>query len=51
LLGARLDFRVGQGAEWMVDDHRNEVAHAERVPLHLCFMQELSGDDNRCRPA
>jgi len=51
LLGARFDFRVGQGAERMIDDHRNEVAHAERMALNPRLVQELGGDDDRCRPA
>ena len=51
LLGARLDLHLGQGAERMIDNHRGEIAHAERVALHLRLVQELGGDDDCCRPA
>ena len=51
LFGARLDLRFGQGAEGMIDNHRDKVAHAERVALHLRLVQKLCGDDDRCRPA
>ena len=51
LFGTRRDLGFGQGAERMVDNHRGEIVHAERTALHLCLVQELGGDDNRCRPA
>jgi hypothetical protein len=51
LLGTRRDLGLGQGAERMIDNHGDEIAHAERVALHLRFVQELGGDDDRCRPA
>ena len=51
LLGARFDLGIGQGAERMVDDHGDEIAHAQGVALHLRLVQELGGDDNRGRPA
>jgi len=35
----------------MVDNHRGEVVHTERLALHLRLVQELGGDDNCCRPA
>ena len=35
----------------MVDNHQGEIVHAERMALRLCLVQELGGDDNRCRPA
>ena len=35
----------------MVDNHRGEIAHAERMALHFCLVQKLDGDDNGCRPA
>jgi hypothetical protein len=35
----------------MVDNDRGEIAHAERMALHLCLVQELGSDDNRGRPA
>lgn len=50
LLRALLDLFLGQSAERVVDYDRGEVAHAERVALHLCLVQELRGDDN-CRGA
>jgi len=28
LLSTRFDLGLGQGAEWMIDDHRGEIAHA-----------------------
>ena len=51
LLGARLDLRLGQGAERMIDNCGGKIAHAERIALHFCLVQELGGDDDRCRPA
>ena len=48
---ARFDLGIGQRAERMVDNHGGEVAHAERIALHLRLVQELGGDDNRGRPA
>jgi hypothetical protein len=51
LFGARLDHRFGQGAEGMIDNHRDKVAHAERVALHLRLVQKLCGDNDRGRPA
>jgi hypothetical protein len=51
LLRAALDLRLGQGAERVVDDHRDEVGHAERVALHLGLVQELGRDDDRGRAA
>jgi hypothetical protein len=51
LFGAHFDFRFGQGAERMIDNHRSEVMHAERVTLHFGFVQELGGDDDRGWPA
>ena len=47
----RVDFLVGQGAERVVDDDRREIGHAERVALHLRFVQEFGRDDDRRRPA
>src|SRR6266853_4697090 len=51
LFGARLDLRLGQGAERMIDHHWGEVAHAERIALHLRLVQKLGGDDDRGRSA
>ena len=51
LFGARFDLRLGQSAERMVDNHRDEIAHAQRVALRLGLVQELGGDDDRRRPA
>jgi hypothetical protein len=34
----------------MVDHHRREVGHAERVALHVGFVDELGGHDHRDRP-
>jgi hypothetical protein len=51
LLGARFDLGIGQGAERVVDDHRDQIAHTEGVALHLRLVQKLGGDDNRGRPA
>src|SRR5215469_1854393 len=33
----------------MVDHDRHKVAHAERIALDLCLMQEFGRDDDRCR--
>ena len=46
LLRALLDFLVGQGAERVLDHDQSEIAHAERIALHLRLVQELRGDDN-----
>jgi hypothetical protein len=35
----------------MIDNDRHKIAHAERVALHLRFVQKLGGDNDRCRPA
>jgi hypothetical protein len=35
----------------MVDHHRREVGHAERIALHVGFMDELGGHHHRDRPA
>jgi hypothetical protein len=51
LLGTPVDFRVGQGAERVVDDNRYQIGHAERRTLHLRFVQEFGGDDDRRRAA
>jgi hypothetical protein len=51
LFGTRLDFSLGQGAKRMIDNHRGKIVHAERVTLHFCFVQKLSGDDDRGRSA
>jgi hypothetical protein len=51
LLGTRRDLGLGQSAERMIDNHRGEIAHAERLALHLCLVPKLGGDDDRCRPA
>jgi hypothetical protein len=50
LLRALLDLFLGQSAERVVNYDRGEVAHAERVALHLCLVQEFRSDDN-CRGA
>jgi len=47
----RLDFSFGQGAERVVDNHRGQIAHAQRVALYLRFVQKLGGDNDRGRPA
>ena len=48
---APLDLRLGQGAERVVDDDREEAGHAERIALHLGLVQEFGGDDDRGRAA
>ena len=50
LLRALLDLLIGQSAERVVNYDRDEIAHAERVALHLCLVQEFRSDDN-CRGA
>jgi len=33
----------------MIDNNRRKIAHAECVALHLGFVKELGGDDDRRR--
>jgi hypothetical protein len=35
----------------MVDNHRGEIVHAQRVALRLRFVQKLGRDNHRGRPA
>jgi hypothetical protein len=51
LCGAGFDLGLGQGAERVLDDHRNEITHAEGIALQLGLALELGGDDDRCRAA
>ena len=51
LFGAGFDLGLGQGAERVLDDHRDEIAHAEGVALQLRLALELGGDDDRARAA
>jgi hypothetical protein len=46
-----IDLFIGQCTDWVVDNHGSEIVHAERVALHLRFVQEFGGDDDRCRAA
>lgn len=46
MLRALLDFLLGKGAERVLDHDWGEIAHAERIALHLRLVQELRGDDN-----
>jgi len=48
LFGTGFDFH-GRGAQWMIDNNRRKIAHAGRVALHLGFVKELGGDDDRRR--
>lgn len=51
LCGARFDLGLGQCAERVVDDHREQIAHAEGIALQLGLALELGGDDDRRRAA
>jgi len=51
LLRPPLNLRVGQCAERMFDDDRQEVCHAERVALHFGFVQKLGCHDDCGRAA
>jgi hypothetical protein len=50
-IGAALDFGLGQGAERVLDDDRQQIWHAERVALHLGLVPKFAGDDDRRRAA
>jgi hypothetical protein len=50
-LRAPLDLLVGQSAERVFDNYEGELLYAERVALHLRLVQELGGNDDRCRAA
>jgi hypothetical protein len=50
LLRALVDLLVGQSAERVFDNDRGEIAHTERIALHLRLVQEFRCDDN-CRGA
>ena len=51
LVGALVDFGVGERAERMVDDHRGEIRHAEGLALHQRFVQKFAGNNDRGRAA
>ena len=42
---------IGQCAERVFDHDRNKLGHAERVALHLCFVQKFDCHDDCGRAA
>ena len=51
MFGARFDLRFGQRAERVIDNRRDKIAHTERIALYFRLVEELGGDNDRCRPA
>ena len=35
----------------MIDNRRDKIAHTERIALYFRLVEELGGDNDRCRPA
>jgi hypothetical protein len=50
-LGARIDLRLGEGAQRVLDHNQGKIVHAQRIALDLRLVQKLGRDDDGRRAA